>query len=410
MKFKITQRDIPSLEDGTYTIGSGLYLRKRGKYSNYFLRIQLDGRRKDIAIGSTQEFTLSVAKQTADRIRQQIRDGEYIKPKKAEKRTPTFGEFVHEAVKVLAASKHWKPVTLEQKQSIFDKYLLPTLKDAPIDKINRDDVLTTLGDLWYSMPVRAGKARALLHAVFSLAIVKGYRSDNPAQWEHNLEMFLPTIGKIHKVQHLKAMSFDDSAKMLLFSLQKAGYTSYRAIIFAILTARRITEIVNVRWDEIDFEAGTWLVPDERMKIHRGESRRVPLSTQLLELLKQWRKYSISDYVCPSYDKNRPIDRNSPSSIVRSFCKKFGIESGGTPHGFRSTFTDWAGENLEPVELVELSLDHVSGNQVRRAYFRTDLLEPRRALMQRYSDALFDAVKRLEGEMWRSENETAMKGD
>ena len=391
MKMKVTQRDIPSLDDGTYTIGNGLYLRKRGKYANYFLRIQVDGRRKDIAIGSTQDFSLVVAKQTAERMRIQIMNGEYVREKKVEKRVPSFGEFVPEAIEILAASKHWKQVTLEQKQSIFDKYLLPTLKDAPIDCINREDVLTTLGDLWYSQPVRAGKARALLQAVLSLAIVKGYRSDNPAQWEHNLELFLPPISKVHKVRHIKAMCFDDAVKMLWFSIHKAEYTSYRAIVFAILTARRITEIVNVRWDEIDFDTGTWMVPDDRMKIHRGEDRRVPLSTQLLEILKQWRKDTPFDYVCPSHGRNRPIDRNAPTSRVRAFCEKNGIDTGGTPHGFRSTFSDWAGENLEPVELVELSLDHVSGNQVRRAYFRTDLLEPRRALMQRYSDALFGAV-------------------
>ena len=406
MKFKVTQRDIPSLEDGTYTIGSGLYLRKRGKYSNYFLRIQLDGRRKDIAIGSTKEFTLSVAKQTAERIRQQILSGEYVKQKNVEKRVPTFGEFVPEAMKVLAASKHWKSVTVTEKQSVFDKYLLPVLKDAPLDQINRDDVLTAIGSLWYSQPARATKARSLLQSLLSLAIVKGYRSDNPAAWEHNLELFLPSINKVHKVRHIKAMCFDDSVRMLWHCIQNPNYTSYRAIIFAILTARRITEIVNVRWDEIDFETGVWTVPDERMKVHRGVERRVPLSTQLLDLLKQWRKDTPFDYVCPSHGQNKPIERNAPTSRVRAFCRKNGIESGGTSHGFRSTFTDWAGENLEPVELVELSLDHASGSQVRRAYFRTDLLEPRRALMQRYSDALFERMKSLEGEMWRPDNETA----
>jgi integrase len=56
--------------------------------------------------------------------------------------------------------------------------------------------------------------------------------------------------------------------------------------------------------------------------------------------------------------------------------------GVTPHGFRSTFRDWASEEAHSFqnETVELALAHQIKNQAERAYRRGDQLERRRDLM------------------------------
>ena len=52
-----------------------------------------------------------------------------------------------------------------------------------------------------------------------------------------------------------------------------------------------------------------------------------------------------------------------------------------PHGFRSSFRDWAAECTDaPHEVCELALAHVNGNRVEAAYRRTDLFDRRRVLM------------------------------
>jgi integrase len=59
--------------------------------------------------------------------------------------------------------------------------------------------------------------------------------------------------------------------------------------------------------------------------------------------------------------------------------------GVTVHGFRSTFRDWASEVASaPREIAEMSLSHRVGSDVERAYARSDLLDKRRALMDRWS--------------------------
>ena len=65
--------------------------------------------------------------------------------------------------------------------------------------------------------------------------------------------------------------------------------------------------------------------------------------------------------------------------------------GVTVHGFRSTFRDWASEAANAQrEVAELSLSHRIGSEVERAYSRSDLLEKRRVLMERWSNFVSDA--------------------
>ena len=61
-----------------------------------------------------------------------------------------------------------------------------------------------------------------------------------------------------------------------------------------------------------------------------------------------------------------------------------------PHGFRSSFRDWAAERTDhPREVVEAALAHVVQNKVEAAYLRTDLFERRRRLMEDWAEYLAD---------------------
>ena len=59
----------------------------------------------------------------------------------------------------------------------------------------------------------------------------------------------------------------------------------------------------------------------------------------------------------------------------------------TPHGFRSSFKDWARNHEVEHELSELCLAHVEGSKTVQAYARDDLLEKRRPVMQQWADYL-----------------------
>lgn len=402
MKTKITQRDIPTLEDGTYCIGNGLYFRKREGSATYFLRIQIDGRRRDISVGPAKQLTLPVAKAAAEKLRSQIKAGEYSWRKEC-KQIPTFGEFYVEALDSIATARQWTAHTVASRKRLMELHVLQAFRRAPINDITRQDVLDLVGDIWFERPHLGDRIRYTLEAILSIAVARGLRNDNPAVWKNNVSLFLPTRNKVRRPVHHKALSFQDTARVLARLIDKDDYASAKALIIAILTARRTNEVRHVSWAEIDFDCAIWTVPDEFMKIKRGHERRVPIPTQLVKLFAKWFEGRRGPYVCtPSTFAGLRGGRKATNCLsetallycLKPTCAELGIEA-ATVHGFRSTFTDWCAEHGEPVELVELSLDHTSGNEVRQAYFRTDLLEQRRGLLQRYADALFDEIEKAE---------------
>ena len=78
----------------------------------------------------------------------------------------------------------------------------------------------------------------------------------------------------------------------------------------------------------------------------------------------------------------PFAHSSLSKLVR----ELGIRA--VPHGFRSSFRDWAAECSDaPREVCELALAHVNSDRVEAAYRRSDLFEKRRQLMERWAALL-----------------------
>ena len=56
-----------------------------------------------------------------------------------------------------------------------------------------------------------------------------------------------------------------------------------------------------------------------------------------------------------------------------------------PHGFRSSFRDWAAECSDaPRDVCEPALAHVNSDRVEAVYRRSDLFERRRLLMQEWA--------------------------
>ena len=118
----------------------------------------------------------------------------------------------------------------------------------------------------------------------------------------------------------------------------------------------------------------WAVPAKRMKSNR--EHRVPLCGRAVEILGDAR--SLVEGTSPFLFPNR-VGKQLEEKQLRRMFRKHGIAA--VPHGFRSSFRDWAAEETDhPREVVEAALAHVVTNRVEAAYRRTDLFERRRQLM------------------------------
>jgi integrase len=168
-------------------------------------------------------------------------------------------------------------------------------------------------------------------------------------------------------------------------LSKKTSTSAHALQLKILTSLRTGEILGARWSEFDLERRIWTVPARRMKI-KTKDHRVPLSTAAIRLLETI-PHTSSDLLFEGQKEGKPISNMTMRNLVRQMDMN---RDGGwrddqqriaTPHGFRSTFRDWAAETtaFENI-IVEQALAHTINNQAEAAYRRGDLLERRRELM------------------------------
>jgi integrase len=160
-------------------------------------------------------------------------------------------------------------------------------------------------------------------------------------------------------------------------LKTRNAMSAHALRFTCLTGSRTSEVLGMRWDEIDFDSQLWTCPVERMKT--GEEHRVPLTNEMLSIIEPLQTLK-SDYVFEGQKRHKPLSNMSMLMLLR----RMNVE-GVTVHGFRSTFRDWASEVASaPREIAEMSLSHRVGSDVERAYARSDLLDKRRSLMERWS--------------------------
>ena len=275
----------------------------------------------------------------------------------------------------------------------------------PVSRVGTDDVLRVLRPIWERVPETASRVRQRIEAVLDAARVKGWRTgDNPARWRGHLAGELPQPHKVKRVAHRPALSWQQMGAFMAALAEREGAAA-QALRFVILTAARTGEARGMRWREVDLDAKVWAVPGNRMKA--GKLHRVPLSPAALAVLGEVRPLmkGPTDLVFPGGRTNVPLSDMALSEVVRRMNE--GGEEGVlprwrdaegravVPHGFRSSFRDWAGETRnDGHDVVEAALAHTIKNKAEAAYARSDLLERRRPLM----DAWAGHCGRLPGEV------------
>ena len=247
----------------------------------------------------------------------------------------------------------------------------------PVDKIELRHVVEVLTPIWHTKTETASRVRSRMEAVLSWATATGARSgDNPARWRGNLDAgILAKPNKIRKVKHHTALPIDDLPGFVADLRQREGVAA-RALEFAILTAARSGEVRGATWDEIDLDAKVWIIPAERMKA--GKEHSVPLVPRAVALLKALPRYAGTDLVFAS-PTGKVLSDMTLSAVMRR------MEVDAVPHGFRSTFRDWASERTNyPRDVAEMALAHTIGDKVEAAYRRGDLMTKRTKMMAEWA--------------------------
>lgn len=292
-----------------------------------------------------------------------------------------------------AHEESWRNLKHRQQwRSTLEAYVYPTLGDRKVQTIDTPAVLEVLEPIWSTKPETAKRVRGRIESILDWAKAKKFRSgENPAAWRGNLAFALPRRAKMGRVRNHPALPYD---RLSQFYATLAGLQSVSAaaLRFLILTTSRTGEVLGARWSEINLEARTWTKPADRMKA--GREHRVPLSTAALAVLAEMQPLRQgSDFVFPGQSGSRPLSNMALEMVIRRMNSGSkpprwvdGAGEAITPHGFRSSFKDWAAECTQfPNEVSEMALAHAVGDKVEAAYRRGDMFEKRRALMDAWAD-------------------------
>jgi integrase len=367
---------------GLYADGGNLYLQvTTARTKSWIFRFMLNGRSRDMGLGSTAIVTLADARQQRDTARRLLLDGidpiEHRNAARAQRRVAEAKTIdFKEAAEAFLATKRqgWRSIKhAEQWAASMTTYAYPILGLLPVATIDTDLVMRVLDPIWAAKPETASRIRGRIESILDYAKTRGYRDgENPARWRGHLQHMLVVKSKLRRVEHHPALPYTEIGAFV-DSLRAREATAAKALEFLILTAARSAEVLQAEWSEIKLTDRMWIVPGFRMKASR--EHRVPLSEPAAAVLQRVRELD-GRYVFPGPHTGRPLN----SAALQAVLPRIG-RGDITPHGFRSTFRDWAAEQTAyPNELLEIALAHTVPDKTEAAYRRGDMIEKRRRLM------------------------------
>lgn len=215
-----------------------------------------------------------------------------------------------------------------------------------------------------------------------------------------------------KKQHLAALHYRDVPQFVVHLKERSAYlassqqslTAVLAVLFALLTASRTSEVLQMEWSEVSMDELVWIVPARRMKMN--EEHFVPLSDEAMAILKAMKAKNIdSKYVFPSpRNLGEAMSRMAMLMVLRRVetgekdgdgeAVHYGART--TMHGLaRATSSTWAREQTQyKVDVIEVSLAHSEQDRVAAAYNRREggsFAEERRKLLREWGAFVMSAA-------------------
>ena len=261
--------------------------------------------------------------------------------------------------------------------STLSTYAFPTIGTLKVNAITRKDVVALLASIWVSKPETARRVRQRIRSIMARAVALEYMDVNPAG-----DAIDAALARQSRVKaHHRALPYRELPVALQAVRESTASPSVRlAFELLALTASRSGEVRGMNWDEVDMDAATWTIPATRMKA--GKLHRVPLSPGALTTLGEARSLGEGeDVIFPARSGGVLSDM-----AFTQMLRRLGLDF--VPHGLRSSFRDWAGEQTDaPHAVMETALAHTVGNATEAAYARSDLFDLRRSLMNKWGTFL-----------------------
>jgi integrase len=376
-----------------YSLSDGdglLLLVKESGAKSWVLRYRMDGKEHRAGLGNYPKVSLAEARELKMAFKRELAFGGNPQKRQKEERkeaeriealkAATFMKLANEWYK--RQEDTWSNSSRGRARHILDTYLFPKIGERPVREIATRELLDLILEIEKDKPCTAQQVKGVAGQVFEFAVSRG-------DADFNIALNLRGVLKPWRVRHRAALTAPKDIANLMIRIEAyRGSTTVRlALWFSLYTFQRPGEICGARWEEMDFDAKLWRLPEQRMK--NGRLHIVPLSRQVLELLERLRQIAArtvySPFVFPGMkSKALSMDR----CTIRRALRIMGYtKEQMCAHGFRALASTNLNEQGWNSDVIELSLAHVEKNAVRAAYNHAERLDERRVMMQAWADWL-----------------------
>ena len=344
-------------------------------------RLRIGAKAFNVGLGAYPVVTLAAARAASLENARTVTEGRDPRDESIAAKVPTFGEAVEVVISINSGGWRDGAKSANQWRASLRDYAMPRLGDQRVSEITSADVLGVLTPIWNEKAETARRVRQRIGAIMRWAVAQGFRDDNPAG--DALNAVLPRYSGSKRRQRAVHHSEVRDAIELVKGSDAAWPLTKLSFEFMVLTAARSGEVRGATWGEVEVSRGVWVIPADRMKA--SQEHRVPLGTRALEVLGEAEEFADGSGLLFPSSSGKQLSDSTLSKLLR----ELGVQA--VPHGFRSSFRDWCADTGQPREIAEAALAHTVRG-VEGAYFRSDLFERRRGVMQAWADYISGSVR------------------
>jgi integrase len=349
---------------------------------------------RSYTIGTFDDWPYPRARERARELNRLIDDGkDPHAEREARKAAPTVNELIEkwrDDVQSKVPSK-LRPGTVKEYEGMIRQWIAPYLGDMRVPDVTPDDIeelhrKITVDGKNRGTPSRANHVVAFASTLFSLAVRKRVRTDNPcAGVERNRE-----------VPRFRMLSGDEFGRLLTAISECRNPQSRRAMRVSLTTGARRGEVLGMRWDQLDLTSGTWLkqVRDTKQKALHHFPLPAPARADLGEIRREQEERAartgrpMPGYVFPAAGK-RDVPVREISTAWHTVCKRAGLEDLHF-HDLRHVFASYFASTGTGLPLIGRLLGHSQSRTTER--YSHVHLDPLRAEVERFG-AFIAAVEK-----------------
>jgi integrase len=356
--------------------GFGLWVTAGGA-KTFMLYRKVHGRPERIKVGRFSDLSIEQARKLAEIYIGEIATGGNPNDKKRTARGELtlgalFAEYIERHAKV--QTKRWR-----EAEADFRRYLSSWAPRKP-STLTRDDV-----QRWHaSLGTKRGRyvanrALQLLRAVINWGVATRLIHRRQLQEGEN-----PASGqKLFNEKKRERFIQKDEMPCFFLALADEPNDNLRDyVLLSLLTGARKTNVLEMRWKQINFARGVWGIPETK----NGESQTVPLTAEALDILSRRRDRTDGDYVFPGHGTTGHF--REPKRGWQRILKRAGIADLRI-HDLRRTLGSWQAATGASLSVIGKTLNHKDASTTA-IYARLDI-DPVRESVEKATSAMLTAA-------------------